>query len=79
MHPSEPTVNLGDTSFLDAIGGPGVLVEEIADGDHSGRVTDGMGQTIAGSTASNSISGNTHVAALSHQRLFGALYGGEFL
>jgi len=79
MHPSEPTVNLGDTSFLDAIGGPGVLVEEIADGDHSAHVTDGSGRTIPGPAASDSISENTHVAALTHSRLFGGWYGVEFL
>ena len=79
MHPSEPTVNLGDTSFLDAIGGPGVLVEEIADGDRSGRVTDGTGHSVTGIATSNSISANTHVAVLIHSRLFGAWYGAEFL
>lgn len=79
MHPQEPAVNLGDTSFLDAIGGPGVLVEEIADGVHTGRVTDGTGRTAASSAASNSISVVTHVAALSKRRLFGAWYGVEFL
>ncbi len=79
VHPAEPTVNLGDTSFLDAMGGPGVLVEEIADGDHSGHVTDGAGHAMSDSTDSNSISGNTHVAALSRTRIFGAWYGVEFL
>ncbi len=79
VHPAEPTVNLGDTNFLDAMGGPGVLVEEIADGDHSGRVIDGTGHVMAGSTDSNAISENTHVAALSHTRIFGAWYGVEFL
>ena len=79
VHPEEPTVNLGDTSFLDAIGGPGVLVEVIADGDHSGRVTDGAGHAMSNSTGSNSISENTHVAALSRIRVFGAWYGVEFL
>jgi hypothetical protein len=41
MHPSEPTVNLGDTSFLDAMGGPGLLIEEIGDGSHDGKVANG--------------------------------------
>ena len=79
VHPAEPTVNLGDTSFLDAIGGPGLLVEEIVDGDHSDRVSDGVGHLVTGSTASDSISENTHVAALSHRRVFGAWFGVEFL
>lgn len=46
-HPAEPSINLGDTSFLDAIGGPGWLVEEIGDGNHSGKTVDGAGQSIA--------------------------------
>ncbi len=79
MHPAEPTVNLGDTSFLDAIGGPGVLVEEMVDGDHSGNATDGTGRPVPGFPASNSISGNTHVSVLSQRRVFGASYGGEIL
>jgi hypothetical protein len=33
IHPSVPAVNLGDTSFLDAVGGPGLVVEEICDGN----------------------------------------------
>ena len=79
VHPAEPTGNLGDTSFLDAIGGPGVLLEEIADGAHSGHVMDGAGRATTGSTSSNSISENTHVAFLSHTRVFGAWFGVEFL
>ena len=78
-HPPEPTVNLGDTSFLDAIGGPGVLFEEITDGAHSEHVNDGAGRTVTGSSASNSISEIAHLAALNHGRILGAWYGVECL
>jgi hypothetical protein len=56
-HPPEPSINLGDTSFLDAIGGPGLLVEEIGDGSHSGKTVDGSGQSITGAPELNALSG----------------------
>jgi hypothetical protein len=76
-HVPEPVVNLGDTSFLDGIGGPGLLVEEIGDGSHSGRVEDSDGHAIAGAPAINSLSGLTHIAWLSNRRMIGAWYGVE--
>lgn len=76
-HVAEPAVNLGDTSFLDGIGGPGLLIEEIGDGSHSGKVKDSDGHTIAGAPAINSLSGLTHIAWLSNRRLIGAWYGVE--
>ena len=65
VHVPEPAVNLGDTSFLDALGGPGLLVEEIGDGYHSGT------------SSVNSISGVTHIAWLSSGGFLKAWYGVE--
>jgi hypothetical protein len=76
-HVAEPAVNLGDTSFLDGIGGPGLLIEEIGDGSHSGKVKDSEGHAVAGAPAINSLSGLTHIAWLSNRRLIGAWYGVE--
>jgi hypothetical protein len=76
-HVAEPAVNLGDTSFLDGIGGPGLLVEEIGDGSHSGKVADSEGHAIAGAPAINSLSGLTHIAWLSNRRVIGGWYGVE--
>jgi hypothetical protein len=76
-HVAEPAVNLGDTSFLDGIGGPGGVIEEIGDGAHEGTVVDGSGNTIAGTGAVNSISQLTHVAWLTHKRILGGSYGTE--
>ena len=76
-HVAEPAVNLGDTSFLDAIGGPGLLMEEIGDGSHSGKVEDGEGHAITGAPAINSLSGLTHIAWLSNRRVIGGWYGVE--
>jgi hypothetical protein len=76
-HVAEPAVNLGDTSFLDGVGGPGVVMEEIGDGAHEGRIVDGSGSPIAGTGAVNSISELTHVAWLTHKRILGGWYGTE--
>lgn len=75
IHPSEPAVNLGDTSFLDAVGGPGLVVEEIGDGTYSGKAADGLGHTAAASVTA--VSGLTHIAWLSGLRIFKAWYGIE--
>ena len=69
QHPQEPTVNLGDTSFLDALGAPGVLLEQIGDSSHSGTKTDGSGQVVARAPGVNSISGLTHGVVLTKHKL----------
>jgi hypothetical protein len=76
-HVAEPAVNLGDTSFLDGIAGPGVVMEVIGDGEHAGTVVDGGGKSISGSGATNSISELTHIAWLSHKTILGGWYGTE--
>ena len=79
QHPPQPSVNLGDTSFLDALGAPGVLLEQIGDASHSGTKIDGQGQTVPGASAVNSISGLTHGVDLTKQKLFGAWWGFEVI
>ena len=76
-HVSEPAVNLGDTSFLDGIAGPGVVVEEIGDEAHEGTVVDGSGNPIPGADAVNSISELTHIAWIAHKTILGGWYGTE--
>jgi hypothetical protein len=76
-HVSEPAVNLGDTSFLDAPAGPGFVTEQIGDAAHDGKITDSAGNAVPGSDAVNSISGLTHIAWLSPKKLLGGWYGVE--
>jgi hypothetical protein len=78
-HVAEPAVNLGDTSFLDGIAGPGVVIEAIGDGAHAGSVVDGTGRPIPGAGAVNSISELTHIAWLTHKTILGAWYGTEIV
>src|SRR5208282_71278 len=78
-HVSEPAVNLGDTSFLDALGGPGFVAEQIGDGAHDGTVTDSAGSAVPGASAVNSVSGLTHIAWLSPKKLLGGWYGVEIV
>ncbi len=75
-HVAEPAVNLGDTSFLDGIGGPGVVIEAIGDGAHEGTVVNRSGSPI-GVDAVSSISELTHIAWLTHKTIMGGWYGTE--
>ena len=77
MHVAEPAVNLGDTSFLDGVAGPGVVIEEIGDGAHEGTIVDGCGNPISGTGTVNSISELTHIAWLTHKTILGGWYGTE--
>jgi hypothetical protein len=76
-HVAEPALNLGDTSFLDGLGGPGWVVEQIGDGAHDGRIVGSDGETVRGTGPVDSVSGLTHIAWLSHDKLFGGWYGLE--
>ncbi|WP_263353275.1 SphA family protein [Acidicapsa acidisoli] len=76
-HVAEPAVNLGDSSFLDGVGGPGFLTEQMNDFQHDGRITNSSGQTVRGSGSVNSASGLSHVAWLAHRRILGGWYGME--
>jgi hypothetical protein len=76
-HVAEPAVNLGDTSFLDGVAGPGIVVEEIADGTHSNEIVDANGHKVPGTGQVDSISSLTHIAWLSRYRVVGGWYGAE--
>jgi hypothetical protein len=74
-----PAVNLGDTNFEDGFAGPGWLLEEFTDGYVAGERKDATGQTVLGSNRVIAYSTTTHVAFISHERLFKGTLAGEAL
>jgi hypothetical protein len=78
FHPPEPGVNLGDTSFLDAVAAPGLLVEQTVDIYHAGEIANASGQTTS-VPAINVITGLSRVTWLSNLQILHAWYGAEVL
>jgi len=74
-----PPVNLGDTSFQDAIAFPGWLVEETFSYYHANQFNDYQGHDRPGSNRLTAMSAVTHVAWISNFRLLGGFYGAEVL
>ena len=74
-----PPVNLGDTSFQDAIAFPGWLVEETFSYYHANQFNDYQGHDRPGSNRLTIMSAVTHVAWISNFRLLGGFYGAEVL
>jgi hypothetical protein len=78
FHPPEPGVNLGDTSFLDGVAGPGWMMQQIVDASHSTQIADSSGRTAA-VPANNANIGLTHIAWFSQRQILHAWYGAEVL
>ncbi|HUQ20837.1 MAG TPA: transporter [Gemmatimonadaceae bacterium] len=75
-----PPVNMGGTSFMDGVAGPGVLVEPgVIEHYHASRFLDYKGNTIPGSNSIDVWSNLLHVGYITTRQLFGAFYGAEFL
>jgi hypothetical protein len=74
-----PPVNLGDTSFQDAIAFPGWLAEETFSYYHANQFNDYQGHDKPGSNRLTAMSAVTHAAWISHFRLLGGFYGAEVL
>jgi hypothetical protein len=78
--PALPAVNLGDTSFLDAIAFPGWVVELIGQGVHDNKTLSNTGQVVPQVTDVNSGAALLHIAWLaSHPRILGAWCGTEIV
>jgi hypothetical protein len=74
-----PTVNLGDTNFEDAFGGPGWLLQEFPEAYVASELKDSHGKTIPGSNRVTAYSTTTHVAFVSKKRLLGGWLSAEVL
>src|ERR1700757_2262043 len=74
-----PTVNLGDTNFEDAFGGPGWLLQEFPVANVANEFKDSHGKTIPGRNRITAYSTTTHVAFVSKERVLGGWLSGEVL
>ena len=74
-----PSVNLGGTSFLDGVAGPGLLFEETIEYYHANRFTDFRGEKISGDNSVESWLSLTHLAYLTKWKILGGYYGVEAL
>jgi hypothetical protein len=74
-----PPVDLGATSFLDGVGGPGLFVQEILSPFHASRLNGANGEKLLGNNTVDALAAITEVAYTSSYRLLGANYGGEIL
>src|SRR5882724_1338310 len=74
-----PVVNLGDTNFEDALGGPGWLFEAFPTGYVAGEMKDANGKTVVGSNRLTTYSATAHIAFVSHRRFLGGWLVGEAL
>lgn len=74
-----PAVNLGDTNFEDAFGGPGWLTLEFPGADAASELKDSHGKTIPGSNRVTAYSTTTLVAFVSKKRVLGGWLSGEVL
>lgn len=77
VHVPEPAVNLGDTTFLDGLAGPGWVAETIGDAYQAGDIKDSFGASVPSAEAINSISNLTHIAWISRAKIIGGWYGSE--
>ncbi|HVR23673.1 MAG TPA: transporter [Candidatus Polarisedimenticolia bacterium] len=74
-----PTVNLGDTNFEDAFGGPGWLLQEFPIVDVASELKDSQGKTVPGSNRITAYSTTTYVAFISKKRVLGGWLAGEIM
>lgn len=74
-----PAVNLGETNFEDAFGGPGWLFQEFPVAVVASELKDSQGKTVPGSNRVTTYSTTTHVAFVSKKRVLGGWLSGEVL
>jgi hypothetical protein len=77
---SMPPLNMGGTSFLDGVAGPGILFEPgVIEHYHATRFVDAKGAAIPGSNSIDTWSNLLHVAYITKHQILGGFYGAEFL
>jgi hypothetical protein len=76
-HVNLPPVNLGQTNFLDGIGGPGFLLEEWLEYYAPPRFAGTGGRSLPGANSFSTILSLTHVAYTTKFRILNGFYGVE--
>lgn len=78
QHVNLPPVNLGATSFLDGVAGPGLLIEAMTEIQQVDAIKNSGGADISG-TRVHSNSGLIHMSYPSKLRIPGGVLGGELV
>ncbi len=75
-----PPMNLGGTSFMDGVAGPGTLFEPvIIEHYHASKFVDSKGNVIPGANSVDAWANLFHVGHITTRRILGGFYGAEFL
>lgn len=75
-----PPVNMGGTSFLDGVAGPGILIEPgVLEHYHASRFVGSSGAAIPGHNSIDTWSNLFHVAYITTHQVLGGFYGIEAL
>jgi hypothetical protein len=78
-HIALPAVNLGASSFMDAVGGPGLLVRQSVEVYEAQRFAGSNGGATPGTNSVFAFTAITHVAYAAPSKVFGGYWGGEVL
>lgn len=74
-----PPVNLGETSFVDGVAGPGLMMQEHIQYYHAGKFMDSKGNQLPGENSVNSWLFMSQAAYITKLKILGAYYGFEAL
>ena len=78
-HIALPAVNLGGTSFMDGVGGPGLLIREALGAYGATRFADASGATVPGQNTVSVFTSITLVAYTTPLKVLGGCWGVEVL
>ena len=78
-HIALPPVNLGGSSFMDGVGGPGLLVREALGAFGAARFADASGATVSGQNTLFAFTSTTLVAYMPPFKVLGGNWGVEVL
>jgi len=74
-----PPMNLGATSFMDGVAGPGVLLQQTLLPYHAGRINGADGRQLPGDNSVTALGSLSQVVFISRVKFLGAYVGAEIL